>query len=44
MNIENEKIDVKENTIYKLDSELLSILLQDKITMKNIELNLDNIN
>ena len=36
MNIENEKIDVKENTIYKLDSELLSILLQDKTTMKNI--------
>ena len=36
MNIKNEKIDVKENTIYKLDSELLSILLQDKTTMKNI--------
>lgn len=33
---ETEKVDVKENTILKLDTELLSILLKDQTTNKNI--------
>jgi len=37
-----EKIDVKENTILKLDSELLSILLKDQTTNKNIIWATDN--
>ena len=32
----NEKVDVKENKIYKLDSYLLGILLLDRTTNKNI--------
>lgn len=35
MNLD-EKVDVKENKIYKLDSYLLSILLFDRTTNKNI--------
>lgn len=35
MNLE-EPIDVKENTVLNLDSELLSILLKDQTTHKNI--------
>ena len=37
-----EKIDVKENTILKLDSELLTILLKDQTTNKNIIWATDN--
>ena len=32
----NEKIDVRENNIYRLNSELVSILLIDRTTKKNI--------
>ena len=36
MNFDNEKVDVKENTIIRLDYNLLSILLYDHSTNKNI--------
>ena len=32
----DEKVDVKENSVYNLDSELLNILLYDNTTNKNI--------
>lgn len=41
MNSEN-RVDIKENTIMKLDSELLMMLLQDKSTGKNIIWATDN--
>lgn len=42
MNIDNEKVDVKENSIYKLDHNLLSILLKDHSSKKNIIWATDN--
>lgn len=32
----DEKVDIKENSIYKIDSDLLAILLFDRTTNKNI--------
>ena len=34
--LSDEKVDVKENSIYNIDSNLLSILLSDRTTGKNI--------
>lgn len=42
MEFENEKVDVKENTIYKIDNDLLSILLSDHSSRKNIIWGTDN--
>lgn len=42
MDIINEKIDIKENTIYKLDYNLLSTLLKDHSTNRNIIWATDN--
>ena len=32
----DEKVDVKENSIYNIDENLLTILLSDRTTGKNI--------
>ena len=40
--MEKNKIDIKENYIYHLDNELLTILLQDKASGKNIIWATDN--
>lgn len=42
MNIDNENVDVKENSIYKLNHNLLSILLKDRSSKKNIIWATDN--
>lgn len=36
MNLDNEKVDVKENTVIKLDDSLLSIILYDNTSQKNL--------
>ena len=41
-NMEKNKIDIKENYIYRLDNELLSILLWDRSSGKNIIWATDN--
>lgn len=40
--MEDNRIDIKENDIYKLDSELLEILLKDRSSKKNIIWATDN--
>lgn len=35
-NMERTEVDIKENSVMELDSELLTILLQDKNSGKNI--------
>ena len=40
--MEENRIDIKENYIYKLDNELLEILLKDRSSKKNIIWATDN--
>mgnify|MGYP003298893635 CR=1 FL=1 len=40
--MEKNKIDIKENYIYRLDNELLTILLRDRSSGKNIIWATDN--
>ena len=42
VNIENEKTDIKEDSILSIDPILLSILLKDRTTDKNIIWATDN--